>query len=244
MSLLTNLGRNEIAQQLARMSGGAARRDASEVEALLHGPWPEVRVAATEALVRGRIGRDALRTAARREKNDVVLAAICEALLLLDDKTSVPVLSKLARRHPSPLVRRHAAWAVSEILRKGAVPFLRSLERNESSRRVRATIKAALVKNGDQGQLPGLLKMLKSRDYLVRTSLANFFAENVRIQRDRALVARSLEEALAVEQSRAAAEALTRALARVTASRRAGKGRTGRTRRRGPGTASKIDGLN
>jgi len=56
--------------------------------------------------------------------------------------------------------------------------------------------------------------MLKSRDYLSYIA-EQCFADNIQLKRDRGLVAPHLHQALAVERSRAAADALSRALARL-----------------------------
>ena len=84
----------------------SAKDQTGKVLAQLRSRWPEVRIAAIDALERAGVEGAALRDAAMREKNDVVLAAICEALMDCGDKDSIPVLKKLARTHASALVRR------------------------------------------------------------------------------------------------------------------------------------------
>jgi HEAT repeat protein len=135
---------------------------------------------------------------------------------MLDDNRSVPILKTLARRHPSALVRRKAVWAVSEILEGDAVPFLRERERSETSNRVKVAIRFALVKNGDRSRLRPFIEMLRSRDYIVRASIGSFLADHVSLAgEDREQAARYVRKALSAEQTRAAAEALNRALLRL-----------------------------
>ena len=205
------------------MSRASVKRHANDVLSLLGSRWPEVRLVAVEALMRAEIGLEPLRKALSLEPNDIVLASMCEALLVFDDRKSVPALRKLARRHTSWLVRRQAVWAVSEIISVDAVPFLKALLREERSRIVKATIKEALVKSGEYDEIASLLDMLRSRDYRIRTSIGNFFAHNILLTRERAMVARRLRAALAVENTRAAAAALRRAVKSIetkTAGRR------------------------
>jgi HEAT repeat protein len=212
----TDLRRKETLKGLNSMSPAAVRRRADEVLALLGSRSPLVRIDAVEALERADIGAAALRATAMREKNDLVLAIICEALFMIDDSRCVPILRKLARSHWSALVRRKAAWGLSEILGPGAVAFLRERERSETSNRVRVAIRAALVKNGDRSKLPALLKMLHSRDPMVRASVAYFFVNNLTLNKtDRERAARCLRAALEVEQPLGVAEAITAALARL-----------------------------
>src|SRR5207249_2016194 len=127
---------------------------------------------------------------------------LCEALLTLDDKGSIPILHRLARNHPSALVRRKAVWAVSEISETDAVTFLKERERTETSNRVKVAIRCALVKNGDRSQLRPLMGMLRSHDYIVRASIGNFLADNVFLGRDdREEAARYVRTALNAEQT-------------------------------------------
>jgi HEAT repeat protein len=204
--------RDTIVHRIAALSARNVRRNIDEVTSLVQSHWPEVRLVAVEALIRGATGVSDLRSALKDERNDVVLAAICEGLLLLGDKQSVPQLKELAQRHSSPLVRQHAAWAVAWLMGRQSVSFLRRLQRIEHSRRVRATIKAGLVKNGEYEELHSLLHMLRSRDYLVRTSVANFFEHNISVTRNADVVAEHLQKALNREETVAAGAALRKAI--------------------------------
>src|SRR6266540_1343108 len=121
MPKTTAFGRDAAFRRLEHMSAASVRDAADEVLVFLLSRWPEVRVAAVEALARGGVGAAALRSAAKHERNEVVLAVLCESLLMLDDKRSVPILKRRARDHPSALVRRKAVWAISEILEGDAV---------------------------------------------------------------------------------------------------------------------------
>ena len=77
---------------------------------------------------------------------------------------------------------------------------------------VKATIREALVKNGHYEELDSLLAMLHSRDYRIRTSIGNFFAQNVSLKKHRDVVARRLSEAVTREWTRAASAALKQAM--------------------------------
>jgi HEAT repeat protein len=197
---------------MAAMSVQGVRRNIDEVTSQVQSHWPEVRLVAIEALIRSGAGVSVLRAALQDERNDVVLASICEGLLLLEDKQSAPKLKELARRHSSPLVRQHAAWAVGWLMGRQSVSFLRRLQRTERSRRVRATITASLVKNGDHEELRSLLHMLGSRDYLVRTSVANFFGHNINVTQNADVIAEHLQKALDRETTVAAGSALRKAI--------------------------------
>src|SRR5690349_10974690 len=83
------------------------------------------RMEAVEGLERAGAGTVALRRALAREKHDVVLAMICEALMLADDKVSVRTLMRLARSHWSGLVRSYASWAVAVLRGPSSIPWLR-----------------------------------------------------------------------------------------------------------------------
>lgn len=223
MTLVSAWPRDEIFRRVRTMSSSEIRKRADDILLLLRSRWPDVRIAAIEALGRAQMHGAELRQAATRETNEVALATLCDALMDLGDERSIPLLKRLARGHRSALVRRNATWAVSELLGKSSVAFLHSRERVETSVRVKAMIRAALVKNGDRRTLPALLKMLRSSDYIVRASVANFFAQNVPArQHDRDLAAQHLRSALDVEETPPASEALAEAQTRLV--RRNAKG--------------------
>lgn len=195
------------------MTADTVRRQQNAVFESLHSRWPEVRVAAVEAVTRGEIGASVLRRAAAMERNDVVLATICEALMIQDDRSSVPFLKKVTVTHRSSLVRRHAAWAVSEIVGPSSVEWLRRVVHHERSGIAKAAMLGALVKHGHTESLPALLAMLRSADYRVRTSVANFFADNLGFAADKR-VRECLRDAFSAEKTRAASASLKRALRR------------------------------
>ena len=194
------------------MSGSQVRANITRVRALIGSHWPEVRIAAAEALARAGAEPDVLRRALSKERNDVVTATLCEALMLMDDQRSVTSLKNVARNHPSPLARRHAVWAVSELTGAASVPFLRSLQQRERSRRVQATITAALISSGQTDELQPLLRMLASRDYLIRISIANYLADNAPRTLDCAAILSRVRDALPGENSNAVRAALRKAI--------------------------------
>jgi HEAT repeat protein len=204
---------DELVFAIQAMPPAKVRRARLELESYLRHRSPAVRSVAVEALIRGRAGAGATRSALQKEKNELVLAALCEAALLAADQASVPLLKRHAR-HRSWLVRKHAAWAVAEIEEARAIPFLRKMLSAEVSRRVRPILQAALFKWGANEALPALLENLGSRDYLVRCITANALGDNVAPRRTaRPSVLEALRAALRSEQTVAAREALTNALA-------------------------------
>ena len=189
----------------------AIRTEQPLVERYLGHRSPLVRSEAAQALSRARVGSDAIHDALQKEHDFLVLASLCEAALQTGDRESVFLLKKLCR-HPSWLVRKHAAWAVAEIEEARSSPFLRHLLASEKSRRVRPVLQAGLLKWGGDDVLPALLSNLQSRDYLVRCITANLFAQNIeRRVRGNEVVA-ALKEALAKEDTAAAREAITNAI--------------------------------
>lgn len=131
---------------------------------------PRVRLSAAGALARGGSPEAPLLRAVHKERNELVLASLCEALGDVGGDASLPTLRSIAEEHRSQLVRRQALAAIAVILDDEAVDYLRARRASDNSRRVRATIDVLLLWLGGDGDVVARLEShLGSRDRIVRS---------------------------------------------------------------------------
>lgn len=194
MLLLETSSSDELTNRLQEMTPARVRRQAEEVKALLAHRNQLVRWAAAAALGRAGLGAPELRERLGRERTEIVLAEIAEALASLKDESSLPGLRSLAEEHSSTLVRNYALLAIADISGKEALPYLRDRLVRERSRRVRAFLRCALFAKGAGEVLPDLLKDLRSSDLKIRRGVANLLYHYAP-RRQRPVILAALREA-------------------------------------------------
>ncbi|MEP7009934.1 MAG: HEAT repeat domain-containing protein [Acidobacteriota bacterium] len=170
-----------------------------------------VRIAAVECLARANAGHSELRAALSTEKNDLVLSAICEVLEEAGDRKSVKPLKALAENHRSTVARTSALEGIYSLEGARAMPFLRRRLTAEKSPRVRATLEVLLWCLGAVPSLERVKAALRSRDYIVRCSIANLL-ERLTPRQKRQEVIAVLEASLEAEPTVAARSSLESAI--------------------------------
>lgn len=187
----------------------------SEIVRYLDHRSPEIRQEVIESLGETEGGESALLDHLGREKNELVLIAICDALGHLRSTRAVPALEDIAQSHPSWLVRSYAVEALLDILWEEAIPFLKQILESESSYRVRSKIHVALFLAGDDDFLEPMLQGLRFKDYLIRCSISNLLSAYLP-DRHRATILKALQSALAREETIAARSSLVNAISQLS----------------------------
>jgi HEAT repeat protein len=176
-----------------------------------------VRYEAAHALGRALAGSGKAPVALLRcidDRDELVTIAAIEAAGDIGDKRAAP---RIRRRlnDPSPLVRSWAASALGLLGARGAHGALMEASRRERSSTARVGMYEALSRLGEPSSLESLLALLRSKQYRVRCAVANAVAELPIGPDCRGEVRRALRQALAAEQTVAAASSLKSALRRV-----------------------------
>lgn len=200
---------------LEALSSSEVREHVSTIAQLLRHRSVVIRYAAASALGRACVGNDELRAALDREKNDTVIAEICEALAACRDRHSVQVLKDLASNHSSSLVRSAAVEALFEIAGPQIVQFLVEKHSKERSRRAMASLSVLLYLAGQHDKIKDVVRLLGSRDYIVRCRLANLIAYHSESAVSGDLLD-ALNVALSREETRAARSSLENAIRRLS----------------------------
>jgi HEAT repeat protein len=198
------------------MSDSAGSQTARLV-ALLADRRREVRYEAAQSLGRVLAGSGKAPAALLRaigDRDELVRIAACEAAGDIGDKRAAPQLRRRLN-DPSPLVRSYAASALGMLAVDGARGALVKASRRERSSIARVGLYEALVRLGEQSALQRLLALLRSKQYRVRSAVANTVAELPLDSESKSEVRRALREAIAVEQTVAAASSLKFALRRL-----------------------------
>ncbi len=212
MSNITTNNPKNVAREIDRLTKVAVKLRRGFVVDSLHHRSYLVRMAAAEALGWARIECAQLVAALAAERNELVLSFLCGGVADAGCTAALAGLEGLATQHPSSLVRSCAVVAISDLRGAAAGDFLWARTKAETSPRVRASLIALLVQGGHRDALKGLRRCLRSRDYIVRIRVANLLAgRNMGPFREEVLEA--FRDALQVETTVAAREALERAVA-------------------------------
>ena len=159
---------------------------------------PASRWEAVVALASRSEGETVLRKLLRTERNEVVLAEICDAMVNRGVRGSIPQLRRLATSSSSSLVRSYAGMAVADLGGQDEVRFLRRLLAKDRSRRLQASILCALLALGQEDLLPKLRPLLRSRDATVVRSIATLLRD-YRPRRGRKVLVDIIHEAVSRE---------------------------------------------
>lgn len=192
------------------------REAATIIGFLGHRHW-FVRMAAASALSDCGLGAEVLRTALKKEKNELVLAELCDAVAKVEDDASVPLLRRLAEGHRSYTVRSYAAVAIGAIAGRVELEFLRERRKRERSRRVLVNLDVVLFTLGVDEAFTALLRHLSSADIVVRVNLG-FLLAYTRPRRRRAEIREALRQRLEKETVPSVREALEAALSALSPS--------------------------
>lgn len=231
MSLLT-MAPHEVSNALNYMSPQEIEQNAPVIERLLTHRSQPVRGSAAAALGRAKLAASKLRSRLAKERNELVLCDLCEALGNQADVASASRLRRLANSNRSWLVRSYAATALADVLGHAAADDLVKALKREKSRRALANLNLALFSIGVEEVLPAILKGLGSRDSVVRYWIANTLAE-VHPRRHHAALLTAVIKAVAAEKHVAVREALEKAASALAPSR-PGKARPSSHRSRSP----------
>jgi HEAT repeats len=217
---------DDLVKYLEELSPRRARSRATFVTSYLNHRSTLVRWAAALALGKASIGEESLLARLRREKSDLVLTEIIEALRSIPSRKSVSDFETLARQHRSPLVRGYAAMALADVLQKDARHFLTNRLAAENNRWVAAALRVLLLYLGSDSVYDGIVSDLESRQAEVRRLTANLLSHYRPRRRRREIVAQ-LETALQKEGDPGARGDLERAIATLSPTRRSNRIRTG-----------------
>lgn len=97
------------------------------------------------------------------------IRAVC-ILAEIGDERSVPILSKVVKEDPNPLVRHEAAFTLGQLGYPSGVPALIDGMLNDDNILVRHEAAVALGSIGDQSVRNALMKAIKDPDEFVRQS--------------------------------------------------------------------------
>jgi HEAT repeat protein len=157
-----------------------------------------LRFAAASALGQAGVGIPKLRARLLRERNEAVLAEICDGLAGSKDVPSLPALRRIATQHSSALARSYALMAIADIGGQAWLQFLTARFKSERSRRVRASVACAMFANRLGDTLAYVLASLASNDLAVRHSVTNLL-RHYAPRRQRPAILLALREATARE---------------------------------------------
>lgn len=186
--MMESVGRNFMSRApflcaLIALIGSAlfSEASASPLEALSSNDADEVREAIEELSLSGDPeAARAIRSLLEGGLPRALTESAIDALVMLEDKESLPLLLALAN-HRDTSVRMRALEAATIL---GPAPqleqiFLRALEENEP--KVRAIAIQGLVRHGSKASLPTLERALARRDYAAAEAIAQLGAEaNIR----------------------------------------------------------------
>lgn len=147
-----------------------------------------------------------------RDTDILVRASAAAAIGQIGDKR---VVTKLwpALRDRSPLVRSYVAAAIGRLGNSRCLGRLKARLRSDRSSTARVGLLEGISSLGDEAvAVEGLLRLLKAKDYRVRCATANSLAA-MGVSGERATQVREgVAQALRIEETRAARQALRRAL--------------------------------
>ena len=213
---MTSTSPEAIVRDIQAWSAARTIADRLELERLLEHRSPVVRSASALALARGTTrGERALITALPRERSELVLADICDAIAELGSSRALPQLRRLARTHRSQLARTYAVRAVARIAGRSALPFLLRLRSRDPSRRVRATIDVERACLRVPGAVVDLLRHLESADYIVRIRVVKGVMCREATSAERVAIVSAFRVSLKAEESLAVRGQLRSALVRL-----------------------------
>jgi HEAT repeat protein len=225
--LLTHADPGERAEALRRVRDVSARGLAPQVEELLNDRRSEVRYESAQTLGAFLRGSGHAPHALMRRVDDrslLVRVAAIEALGMIGDrKAATTIRSRL--RDPAHLVRAYAGGSIGALRPRWARTVLAQAAATERSPRARVGLLEGLFLSGDRGALIGLLRLLRSKQYRVRSAVANTVASLALPNHEAATTTlAALERALASEPTVAARSSLAAAIEHVKrhASKRSG----------------------
>lgn len=156
-----------------------------------------------------------------RDTNILVRVSAAAAVGQIGDKR---VLTKLwpALRDRSPLVRSYVAAAIGRLGNPRSLGRLKARLQNDRSSTARVGLLEGISSLGDEAvAVEGVLRLLKAKDYRVRCATANSLGA-MRVSGGRATqIRKGVTQALRIEPTRAARQALHRALRNLRSSDRA-----------------------
>lgn len=180
-----------------------------------HDRSPEVRMRVAEAIGRARDVDVKYLLEALDDADELVKVLAAESAGIRKDRRALPSLRRLLA-DPSSLVRGYAAAAIGACGTKSDRALLERRRRQERSDTAQIGLLEGLWLMNTRSALEHALRLLNSRDYRVRCSVARALSTTFLEQRTKNRISTALKERLSKERTLAARQAINEAVELVT----------------------------